>query len=51
MVYKDQFNESISQNTDIDKYLICFKAKTSEKMGFIGENEGAACMVLCRLQK
>ena len=49
--YKDQIIGSISQITDLDKDLIGFKAKTSEKMGFIGENEGAACMVLCRLQK
>ena len=40
-----------SLNTNLDKHLIGFKAKTSEKMGFIGEKEGAACMVLCRLQK
>ena len=40
-----------SKIDNLDKHLIGFKAKTSEKMGFIGENEGAACMVLCRLQK
>ena len=51
LAYKDQIIESISQITNLDKHLIGFKAKTSEKMGFIGENEGAACMVLCRLRK
>ena len=35
--YKDQIIESISKITDLDKDLIGFKAKTSEKMGFIGE--------------
>ena len=51
VAYKDQIIESISQITNLDKHLIGFKAKTSEKLGFIGENEGAACMVLCRLRK
>ena len=41
----------VNDTKNLDKDLIGFKAKTSEKMGFIGENEGAVCMVLCRLQK
>ena len=31
--------------------MIGLKAKTSEKMGFIGKGEGAAALVISRLEK
>jgi len=42
---------SLSELTGLDKENIGFKAKTSEKMSFIGKNEGAAAFVLSKLKK
>ena len=49
------FREEIIQNlckiTGLQKKMIGLKAKTSEKMGFIGKGEGAAALVISRLEK
>ena len=48
-VFRDDIISSLSNITKLEKVNIGFKAKTSEKMGFIGNNEGAAAMVLTKL--
>ena len=48
-VFRDDIISSVSNITKLEKANIGFKAKTSEKMGFIGNNEGAAAMVLTKL--
>ena len=42
---------SLKNITGLEESNIGFKAKTSEKMGFIGNNEGAACFVMAKLKK
>ena len=42
---------SLKNITGLEESNIGFKAKTSEKMGFIGNNEGAACFVMAKLTK
>ena len=49
--YRDAIIEQLSTITNVSKIKIGFKAKTAEKMGFIGNNEGAAAMVISKLTK
>ena len=42
---------SLKNITGLEESNIGFKAKTSEKMGFIGNNKGAACFVMAKLTK
>lgn len=49
--YRDKIVDSLKKITGLSEDNIGFKAKTSEKMGFIGNNEGAACLVVTRLNK
>jgi len=49
--YKSQIVLSLSNLTKLEIDRIGFKAKTSEKMGFIGNNEGGAALVITRLTK
>ena len=44
-------NIPLKNITGLEESNIGFKAKTSEKMGFIGNNEGAACFVMAKLTK
>ena len=49
--YRDEIIKSIAEITGLSEANIGLKAKTSEKMGFIGKNEGAACLVVTKLNK
>ena len=50
-VYKSDIILSLSNIANLNKDCIGMKAKTSEKMGFIGKKEGAAAFVLSRLEE
>ena len=49
--FRDKIIDSLKKITGLKESNIGFKAKTSEKMGFIGNNEGAACFVMAKLKK
>ena len=49
--YKTYIILSLSNLTNLKEDGIGLKAKTSEKMGFIGKKEGAAAFVITRLEK
>ena len=49
--YKSEIILSLSNLTKLERSNIGLKAKTSEKMGFIGNKEGAAALVITRLEK
>ena len=49
--YKSEIILSLSSLTNLEKDRIGLKAKTSEKMGFIGNKEGAAALVITRLEE
>ena len=49
--HRDEIINSLTKITGLSEANIGFKAKTSEKMGFIGRNEGAACLVVTKLNK
>jgi len=49
--YKSEIILSLSNLTNLEKDRIGLKAKTSEKMGFIGKKEGAAALVITRLEE
>ena len=49
--YKPDIILSLSNLTNLKEDGIGLKAKTSEKMGFIGKKEGAAAFVITRLEK
>ena len=49
--HRDGIVNSLVDITGLSEANIGFKAKTSEKMGFIGKNEGAACLVVTKLNK
>ncbi len=49
--YKSEIILSLSNLTKLERSNIGLKAKTSEKMGFIGNGEGAAALVNSRLNK
>jgi 2-C-methyl-D-erythritol 2,4-cyclodiphosphate synthase len=46
--YIDQMRYALSK-TGIQKEFISIKAKTNEKMGFIGRGEGIVCQAICIL--
>ncbi len=49
--FRDKIINNLCKITGLKKDMIGFKAKTSEKMGFIGNKEGAAALVSSRLEK
>ena len=49
--FREKIVKNLSKITGLEKDMIGFKAKTSEKMGFIGNGEGAAALVNSRLNK
>ena len=49
--HRDEIINSLTKITGLSEANIGLKAKTSEKMGFIGKNEGAACLVVTTLNK
>ena len=49
--FREKIVASLKNITGLEESNIGFKAKTSEKMGFIGNNEGAACFVMAKLKK
>ena len=49
--YREEILRSLSEITSVSEKNIGFKAKTAENMGFIGNNEGAAAMVISRLSR
>ena len=49
--FREKILASLKNITGLEESNIGFKAKTSEKMGFIGNNEGAACFVMAKLKK
>ena len=49
--YIDKMRENISDILNIDKNQISIKATTTEKLGFIGREEGIAVEAVCLLEK
>lgn len=49
--YIDKMRENISDILNIDKDQISIKATTTEKLGFIGREEGIAVEAVCLLEK
>ncbi len=49
--FKEQIRLSISNLCNVDIKSINIKAKSNEKMGFIGRNEGLACFCVCQLDQ
>ena len=49
--HREKIISSLKDITGLSEANIGLKAKTSEKMGFIGNNEGAACLVVTKLDK
>ena len=49
--YKTEFKESVSKSLDIDKSIINVKGTTTEKLGFLGREEGIACQVSVTISK
>ena len=49
--YIEQMRENISVDLTCDKALISIKATTTEKLGFVGREEGIAAEVVCLLKK
>lgn len=49
--YIDKMRENISDILNIDKDQISVKATTTEKLGFIGREEGIAVEAVCLLEK
>ena len=50
-VYKNKMIESIKDILSIEKEKINIKATTTEKLGFIGRNEGIACQSIISISK
>lgn len=44
---KDKLKENLSKLLKIEKEKISISAKTQDKMGFIGREEGMACFCIC----
>ncbi len=49
--YVDEIKKNIAKATGIDISRINIKAKTNEKMGFIGRNEGVAVMAIANIKR
>ena len=49
--YIDKMRENISDILNIDKNQISVKATTTEKLGFIGREEGISVEAVCLLEK
>ena len=49
--FREKIVKNLSKITGLERDMIGFKAKTSDKMGFIGNGEGAAALVNSRLNK
>lgn len=49
--YIDKMRENISDILNIDKNQISIKATTTEKLGFIGREEGISVEAVCLLEK
>ena len=49
--YIDKMRENNSDLLNIDKDQISIKATTTEKLGFIGREEGIAVEAVCLLEK
>jgi 2-C-methyl-D-erythritol 2,4-cyclodiphosphate synthase len=49
--YIPQMILTLSKTMEIDEFQISVKAKTSEKLGFIGREEGVSAYAICLLQK
>lgn len=48
--FKDLIKSRIAEICNINIEKVNIKAKTNEKMGFIGRNEGLACFCVCQLE-
>ena len=49
--YKAKIIKNLSQILKLNKENIGLKAKTSEKMGFIGNNDGAAAQTIIKISR
>jgi 2-C-methyl-D-erythritol 2,4-cyclodiphosphate synthase len=49
--YIDEIKQNIAKATGLDVERINIKAKTNEKMGFIGRNEGVAVMAIANIKR
>jgi len=48
--YKEQIRDNIAQICSITAERVNIKAKTNEKMGFVGRQEGVQCYVACQIE-
>lgn len=49
--FHDEMIRRLSQVMQIDPSQLAIKAKTNEKLGFIGQGEGVACIAACTIEK
>ena len=49
--YKTAIRDNIASACQINPQLVNIKAKTNEKMGFVGRSEGLACFCVVQLEK
>ena len=49
--YKAKIIKNLSQILTLNEENIGLKAKTSEKMGFIGNNDGAAAQTIIKISR
>ena len=49
--YKKLFLESVCKSLEVDKSLVNIKGTTTEKLGFLGREEGIACQVSVTISK
>ena len=49
--YKAKIIKNLSQILKLNEENIGLKAKTSEKMGFIGNNDGAAAQTIIKISR
>lgn len=49
--YLEEMKQHIADDCEADIHQINLKATTSEKMGFVGREEGIAAMAVCLLEK
>lgn len=49
--FHDEMVRRLSQVMQIEPTQLAIKAKTNEKLGFIGQGEGVACVAACTIEK
>jgi 2-C-methyl-D-erythritol 2,4-cyclodiphosphate synthase len=49
--YKEQIRRKIAEVCQINSERVNIKAKSNEKMGFVGRGEGVACYCICQIEE